>query len=351
MPTDQKHNVQPLFTGTTPGALPLTPGPYYSRVEEQELAMSDDGVDAPKNYQMVAFRPGFPLQASELNEIQEHFQMQMSLSISMMHNWITSGLGKKWGDWHEDSIGGGAIEVPVNVPNTGIGVGGGINAQGGTYHDTNYAVSGPGWIGATPLYPFNYPYQGYNVGGGLGPVTVQQVGSSRFDVSIWGGWWLVDVGGWWDGSGEARDGAAGGGGLPISGLKHWVFLSGSNPAEALYTVQVQVDSNADVEIPIGFKVISKYYSCCQTADGDYCDPELADNANGGEPNDVSCGASRYGIEVVGAAAVNNTDGDWGSVNDSGSLFAQREELSLICKVNPAQRTVRYINNLLITDLS
>ena len=349
MPSNQKFNIQPFFTGAIEGNMPLSPGPYYSRVEGQELSMEDlDPNDRSKKYQMIAFRPGFPLQASELNEIQEHFQLQMSLSISMMNNWISSGLGNRWGDWSSNSVGGGSNTPPTNIPNTGIGVGGGINAEGITIHDSQYAISAPGWVGSCPLYPFNYPYQGFNLGGTIGPVNVQPIGQSRMDISFYSGWWLINVPGWWDGSNEARDASN----IPISGLKHWVYLTASEPQQPIYTVSVDVSSGADIEIPIGFNVVSKYYSCCQTADGEHCVPDLADNANGGEPNSVACGASRYGIEVIGAdAAYPDNDGDWGNPNDIDSAFAERENLSLICKVNPLKRTVRYINNLLISDLS
>jgi len=50
---------------------PLRPTPFRSRVEQQ--------LDYNKNYYAVAFKPGFPLQASELNEIQEIFYVQNTL--------------------------------------------------------------------------------------------------------------------------------------------------------------------------------------------------------------------------------------------------------------------------------
>jgi hypothetical protein len=52
--------------------LPLTPTPFKSRVESN--------LNFDKNYYAVAFKPGFPLQASELNEIQEIFYVQQTLS-------------------------------------------------------------------------------------------------------------------------------------------------------------------------------------------------------------------------------------------------------------------------------
>lgn len=56
---------------------------YGSRVENQ--------INSNKNYALLAFKPGFPLQASELNEIQEIFYTQQALSAEMVSNWIGSG--------------------------------------------------------------------------------------------------------------------------------------------------------------------------------------------------------------------------------------------------------------------
>lgn len=58
---------------------PLSQAPFSSRVESQ--------LDANKNYFLVAFKPGFPLQAAELNEMQEIFYMQQTLTQTMFANW------------------------------------------------------------------------------------------------------------------------------------------------------------------------------------------------------------------------------------------------------------------------
>lgn len=58
---------------------PLQNYPYTSRVQSQ--------IDAVKNYYAVAFKPGFPLQASELNEMQELFYAQQTLTQGMFANW------------------------------------------------------------------------------------------------------------------------------------------------------------------------------------------------------------------------------------------------------------------------
>jgi hypothetical protein len=58
---------------------PLTALPFNSRVESQ--------LNSEKNYYAVAFKPGFPLQAAELNEMQEIFYMQQTLTQTMFANW------------------------------------------------------------------------------------------------------------------------------------------------------------------------------------------------------------------------------------------------------------------------
>ena len=85
---------------------PLTTNPFRSRIESQ--------IDAAKNYYAVAFRPGFPLQAAELNEMQEIFYVQQTLTQTMGSSWLTKIIF--------DNAAGGSVE-------------------------------GPGWDGCTPLTP------------------------------------------------------------------------------------------------------------------------------------------------------------------------------------------------------
>lgn len=66
--------------GTT---LPLTEAPYYSRMSTN--------IDNDKNYYLTAFNPGYALQASELNEIQELFFTNLNLTQRMNYNWANAG--------------------------------------------------------------------------------------------------------------------------------------------------------------------------------------------------------------------------------------------------------------------
>lgn len=72
---------------------PLSPGPYFSRISTQEF--TDPASNPPDNYVLVGFRPGYALQAAELNEIQEKFYLQQTLMATMISNW--SGLGDPFG--------------------------------------------------------------------------------------------------------------------------------------------------------------------------------------------------------------------------------------------------------------
>lgn len=63
--------------------LPLTESPYYSRIS--------NNTDNDKNYYLTAFNPGYALQASELNEIQETFFFNMNLTQRMNASWTNAG--------------------------------------------------------------------------------------------------------------------------------------------------------------------------------------------------------------------------------------------------------------------
>jgi hypothetical protein len=61
------------------GELPLNTTTYSSRVDEL--------LSRPVNYVLTGFKPGYALQASELNELQEQFYVQHTLTNRCMSNW------------------------------------------------------------------------------------------------------------------------------------------------------------------------------------------------------------------------------------------------------------------------
>ena len=299
-------NTQPIYNGASPdGSFPLSPSPYYSRTEDKNVIF-DEGEFATttqNNYQFVAFRPGFSLQASELNEMQENLQLQMTLSIAMMHNWITTNSSFLWNGWNNDapSSEGGATHTPDYTdfpPASGVGVGGGQPGQEWSYAvgtSEGYSVSGPGWRGATPLYPFKSPYVRSDADGDGSLVSITPDGD-KYKVVFNPGWWLVEVRDEWDGTSVQPTG--------VSGLKHWVHLS--TPVEIL-----GLDISKKYTV-VGLDVSSNYIKCC--SDEASCDSELADNASG-YPNPQSCGADRYGLSINGAAyAESNANGTWDPVS-------------------------------------
>jgi hypothetical protein len=101
--------ISPFTSGTTP----LKNAPYYSRLADVSLVNTDSVV----NYPLIAFKPGYALQASELNEIQENFYVQKTLSDNLYQNW-----------W----------KIASNIEMTG------------SASESRY---GPGWEGAIPLTP------------------------------------------------------------------------------------------------------------------------------------------------------------------------------------------------------
>lgn len=71
---------------TESNLFPLSRSPYLSRVSTH--------AEEFKNYTMLAFNPGFALQAAELNEIQELFFLNQTLSHRLNANWIQINNGQ-----------------------------------------------------------------------------------------------------------------------------------------------------------------------------------------------------------------------------------------------------------------
>jgi hypothetical protein len=71
------------------GTLPLSGVPYYSRISSQYSQEN-------KNYYMLGFNPGYALQASELNELQELFFINQSLTARLNSNWSQYGKIPFW---------------------------------------------------------------------------------------------------------------------------------------------------------------------------------------------------------------------------------------------------------------
>lgn len=146
------------FPFTNLSNFPLSEFPYNSRTELAEAIGN-------KNYISVGFKPGFPLQASELNEVQDIFALNQNLTTSMINWWQSNDLGNP--------------SVDTNIPK----------------------IYGPGWLGTTPLWPEAFENQI------LGPTTnlfSYTENASQITIKAKVGWYLV----------YSRE----------SNLKHWIKL-------------------------------------------------------------------------------------------------------------------------------
>ena len=140
--------------------LPLSDTPYMSRVESFEITPSTS-----KNYGMVAFKPGFALQASELNEIQDITLLNISLTSTMFQFWQRANATEQY------------------YP--------------------------PGWLGTTPLWPdtslnTSDPYGVYPTSN-LFQATRTTGTLDQYTFTAKTGWYHAYI--------------------PKSGLKHWVHLN------------------------------------------------------------------------------------------------------------------------------
>lgn len=128
----------PFTSGPAGTTFPMSVNPYWSRVTLFEI----QGVTA-KNYALLAFKPGLPLQASELNEIQEIHSLNQTLTTVMNSSW------------------------PIYSPG----------------YTGNTEIYGPGWNGATPLYPkLDQDNTDTNMVGYTGSV-----------INVREGWYLITV--------------------------------------------------------------------------------------------------------------------------------------------------------------
>ena len=107
--------------------LPLERIPFNSRITSE----FSNGL---KNYVLVGFNPGYSLQASELNEIQELFFLNQSLTTRMMAKWTSS----------EYKIPFWEGLIPLSPVNNNIGI---SNVSLNTTGIVNFTVSiSPGWF-------------------------------------------------------------------------------------------------------------------------------------------------------------------------------------------------------------
>tara|TARA_Y100000034_G_C6898747_1_gene414973 strand:+ start:377 stop:1315 length:939 start_codon:yes stop_codon:yes gene_type:complete len=292
---------------------PLDVAPYNSRTVEHETnPQTEAGTPQngmPSNYVLHGFRPGFPLQAAELNEIQEQFIMQQSLTISMMHNWITSSYSSMW-----DEALSNLLSATNNLPE---GLGDGGNAE--------LAISAPGWRGTTPLYPFAVSDPESD---GPSNWSTRLVEISRsvntIQVVFRRGWYLTELHNLNNQPNRA------------DGFKYWTLLDYSDEDD--FTINVNAASGQPEKF-VGLLVNKELVSACSV---EPCagwetalptDISLNDNA-AGNYNVNTGGSDRYRISFTGAIS---------TVSDA----TDENYVSKVLKVLPDRKEVRYMNNLLL----
>lgn len=217
------------FANQIKSPLPLKKSPYYSRANDNFLT------SPVRNYYMIAFNPGYALQASELNEMIELFFINQTLSSIAPANWYlyTGGAGAPNPPFAtQESVGGN-----TNVVHTGM----------------------------IPFHPDQIE---------ITNATQRNVNGrdkAIINITVSPGWYS-----WHD---------------PESGLIFWIY----NDTEFTETLET---TTADITTPeyIGFTVTKEEISCCGTGDDTECS-ELRDNSQGTTSTYNTCGAARLKLSI------------------------------------------------------
>lgn len=132
---------------------------------------TQSNIDNTKNYVFLGFKPGFPLQASELNEIQENFYAQQTLTSEMIYNWSNLGVsGPGW--WGATPIKPQLLDRTGTAPTVTV-----ILSPGWLYVKQPNFMGGMGmWIYNTNTYNYTVPL-GQDISYGIA-VTLQEVNAS-----------------------------------------------------------------------------------------------------------------------------------------------------------------------------
>ena len=290
------RNIFPFKISDDEPRTPLSVSPYNSRVVEHML----DSFDDAKNYKYVAFRPGYPLQAAELNEIQEYFYLEFSIIA-----FITNG-------WNAFS----------GAPNTYFEEG----------DLSSYA--GPFWDGATPIVPYDPVAYGVLLGeGAIGPGSVPaptQLIPEIVVVTDQGDTIKVEL---------------------KEGFYHAAVTTGNNSVDngfryAIYYEPVTGTNVAEIEkrevgkTYVGFSMTQSYISPSQfSGETALTDPSLNDNSSG-FTNDVAAGARRVKFNFNRVVTTDTPAGVFGG----GSPVNYNQNCAVLY-IDHEQKKVRYLNGL------
>lgn len=286
------RSILPFKISSTEPQTPLSVPPYNSRT----VLHSFDANATEENYKYVAFRPGYAVQAAELNEVQEYFYKENTLMANMINYW----------------------GFYVGTPYAGSGDEG-----------TNLRYGGPGWAGATPLAPYGPGNQpGFDV---IPPASQQSSteipnlvsvidNGSSITIQLNQGYYLTEVK-----TGSDVD----------NGFKYFVYLNYEGAlGESLYTTTI---SKATSGVSYVGLFVTQTYVLPEGGGAGETDRTLQDNS-----------AGFYNINGLGAARVSFNFSGIGVSGVNGSVGF--DSIAPVLYIDHATGKVRYMSNLIITTV-
>ena len=289
------RSILPFKVSQTEPTTPLSPAPYRSRTAIHSF--NEDAEE--KNYKYIAFRPGYAVQAAELNEIQENAAKDNTLFAYMVNAWGFY-CGKPY--------------------------------EGSGDEETSLRYGGPGWDGATPIAPYGPQDQpGENVVPRVSTPDLSEIpnlvqvtqNESNITFQFGQGYYLSAVK-----TGTEVD----------NGFKHFMYLNyvGGALGESAFTTTVpKLGSGISY---VGLFMTQSYIAPPGESGVQGDDNTLFDNG-AGFYNRAAVGARRVKFEFTGAA----TSGVGGQV--------PLAEMSPVLYVDHSLGKIRYMNNLIIGDVT
>jgi hypothetical protein len=257
---------------------PLSVAPYNSRFFQQELNTFEEA----KNYQYTAFRPGYPLQSSELDEIQERHHYNHSAFSYMVNSW------------------------------TGFA---GSPFSGSGDEDTNLQYSGPAWDGATPIMPYNQATY-IELADGDDPVITLDAFPSALSLNEGIYYSSVKTGSQVD-----------------NNFKYFIYYNVLGDGTNTVTLSKLETGKTYVGFSMGQAyIVPSTYS----QEDEFSDASLNDNSSG-FTNDVAAGAAR--VKIYFQRVV--TSGDLAG----GGVPVPEESISKVLYVDHTNNKIRYMNGV------
>jgi hypothetical protein len=295
------RNILPFRVSQQDPKTPLSPVPYRSR---KAIHSFNQGTEE-KNYKYVAFRPGYAVQASELNEIQENWHMDNTLFSYMINAWGFY-CGKPY--------------------------------DGSGDEDTGLRYGGPGWDGATPLVPYGSgDLPDPNV---VPPVSLPDSSdipelvsvtqtATNITIQFNQGYYLTSVR-----TGTEVD----------NGFKYFVYLNYvGGLGESVFTTTIPKSAGGITYV--GLLMTQSYVAPPgeETSDPDGLNSAVGDSTlydnSAGFYNRAATGAKRVKFEFTGAA----------SAGTNGSV--QPTQISPVLYANFNTGKIRYMNNVIVEDIT